>query len=79
MPRRPAPRPDDPPRWVEHAIRFTFGAVVGFFLGAIFVPIVGWQHWPIVLGVAAVVAVVFGLLAVRYGDEFWEHLRSWWW
>lgn len=78
MPRKPAPRPDDPPEWVAGAVRFTFGAVFGLFLGAgafFLMPLNLW-YWPVV--VMLVCALVCGLLAAKFGDGFWESVRSWW-
>lgn len=81
MPRKPAPRPDDPPEWVAAAIRFTFGAVFGLIVGAggfLFIPS---HFWYLTVGVMVVLTIVCGFLAARYGDGFWESLSSWfrWW
>ena len=81
MPRKPAPRPDDPPEWVASAVRFTFGAVFGLLVGAgafFFVP---FHLWSVSVAIMLVLALLFGFLAAKYGDGFWENLGAWfrWW
>lgn len=79
MPRKPAPRPDDPPEWAANAVRFAFGAVFGLFLAAGSYFVLSLSHWYWILAVAAVLAAVCGFLAMKFGDGFWEQVRSWWW
>ncbi len=78
MPRKPATRPDDPSEWVASAVRFTFGAVFGLFLGAGAFFLVPSHLWYLIVAIMLVVAAVCGFLAAKYGDAFWENVRTWW-
>jgi hypothetical protein len=81
MPRKPAPRPDDPPEWAAGAVRFAFGAAFGLFLAAGSFFFVSLSHWYWIAAIAAACALVCGFLAMKYGDGFWESLSGWlrWW
>ncbi len=62
---------------VRFACGFIFGGLTGVYCALhdldFAAPTLGF--W----GIAAGAAVVFGLLAVRYGDDFWKAvLRGWW-
>ncbi len=70
----------EPPDAQEKTIRFGCGFVFGVVL------VVGSSvTWSLVshyyyLAAAVIVGVLFGLLALHYGDTFWERLSHWlWW
>ena len=71
------PPPDD----LEKRIRFGCGFIVGAILGFIGTLLAFPDHLPGSLLVGAGVALLFGVLAVRYGDRFWYGLRHvlWFW
>ena len=79
MPRPPAPRPDDPPEWVAAAVRFSFGAVFGLVLGAGSFFLLPSDLWYVTVAVVVACALVCGFLAAKYGDGFWENVKTWWW
>ena len=52
-----------------------FGAIMGFGLGALLMPS---QHGIFMLPLVA--ALVFGLAAGHWGDDFWDYLKNtYWW
>lgn len=57
-------------------IRFGCGAIFGFLLGFDFVYF-GFSMLSASLIVGIVAAIIFGILALRYGDRFWERLTNW--
>jgi high-affinity Fe2+/Pb2+ permease len=57
-------------------IRFACGAIFGFLLGFNFVYF-GFSMPPARFIVGILAAIIFGILAVRYGDRFWERLTNW--
>ncbi len=61
-------------------VRFGCGAFVGAVLGVIaaikWLDDIGWARFA---AAAAVVMLLFGWLAMRYGDRFWESARHWLW
>ena len=66
--------------WFGFCVRFVCGATLGIFLSIRF----ALYFWPsegyVTLVIASIVAVLgCGLLAARYGDEFWRSIlqRSW--
>lgn len=67
--------PDKSKKRIRFGCGFAFGLIVGFFTTA--------RHiYNSAGGIAAgtfVTAFVFGLLALKYGDSFWEILRKWYW
>jgi len=60
----------------EKNIRFGCGAIFGFLLGFNFVYF-GFSMHPARFVVGILAAIIFGILAVRYGDRFWERLTNW--
>ncbi len=68
-----SPEPDSCEKRLRFGCGFTFGAVVSF-ISALegLAPYTG-TFWAAVLGVA----VITGLLAVRYGDDFWRKVLDW--
>jgi len=68
---------DEPNPLIGLAVRFFFGAVFGALVG------LGWfayahghgmplWFWIVVPG------ILCGILAARFGDDFWQHI-TWWW
>ncbi|HEX8396881.1 MAG TPA: hypothetical protein VF644_05615 [Pyrinomonadaceae bacterium] len=57
-------------------IRFACGAIFGFLLGFDFVYF-GFSTLSASSIVGILAAIIFGILAVRYGDRFWERLTNW--
>lgn len=67
---------NEKPDATEKNIRFGCGAIFGFLLGFDFVYFVfSTLTASFVVGILA--AIIFGILAVRYGDRFWERLTNW--
>ena len=70
-----------PPDAAEKGIRFGCGFVLGAFVVAVtsvtWLLYAGWGF----LAMVVVVGVIFGLLAMRYGDPFFERVMKWlsWW
>lgn len=64
------------PDATEKTVRFGCGAIFGFLLCFNFVYF-GFSTLPasFVIGIPA--AIIFGILAVRRGDRFWERLANW--
>jgi hypothetical protein len=50
------------------------GLVVGLFVGFLSLNLVGGPLFAFAIALAA----LFGVLAVRYGDEFWKWLLRFW-
>jgi hypothetical protein len=71
-------RREPPGGWFGFGVRFFFGALFGFFLALGL-----WARsdatassaWVLPVG-----AIVVGIVAARWGDEFWHALRHllWW-
>jgi hypothetical protein len=68
-----------PADWAEFLVRFLFGALLG--------AAIGFSVWLRVFPFAAfgwialpAGALLFGIIAARFGDAFWHSLRDWlWW
>ncbi len=69
--------PDPSEKRVRFGCGFLFGSVFGFLVVVREVALFTGPFWLCVGGVA----VLFGILAVRYGDDFWRGLPNWmrWW
>jgi hypothetical protein len=65
----------------EKVIRFACGACFGFgFAFSFFWIFDDLQSLFITFTISLAVAFVFGILALRYGDYFWERISDWlWW
>ena len=64
----------------ERGVRFGCGALVGGLFG-FYMAIRETEAGPLAIAIAAGLAIVFGFLAARYGDRFWESVGSvvrWW-
>lgn len=59
-------------------LRFSFGALVGFFVGSIAAVKLADSFGSALL-VGAITGIVFGLLAMRFGNDFWESVWAWMW
>jgi hypothetical protein len=71
--------PRDPLRFIIHGF---FGMIMGSFMGIsvyMYSPIQRYSDsWiPLALHIG-IGAIVIGLIAGVYGDDFWKNLRSWW-
>lgn len=65
----------EPNPWIGFAVRFSFGACFGALVG------LGWFAYsdgtlPIWFWIVSA-AMLCGILAARYGDDFWQNLSSW--
>ena len=69
---------DDPDRF-EKCVRFGFGAFLGFFLGLFGIGKWMFDSWPSALMAGGAFAVIFGLLAMTFGNRFWRSLGFWHW
>jgi len=67
---------DPPPDTFTKVLRFTCGFITGWAMAA-FSLIWFWDLLPAFWVVGAILALTFGVLAVRYGDAFWESLGDW--
>lgn len=64
----------------EAGIRFGCGFIFGLMCGTATLVIGFATQDRAMIAFVVVVAVVCGLLAVRYGDLFWKRLSRWlWW
>ncbi len=74
------PQPDSSEKCIRFGCGMVFGMAAGMIFGAGILPAFGLPFWT----VTACFTILFGWLAMRQGDEFWEKvpdwLRSlWWW
>jgi len=71
----PEPEPDTFEKRLRFGCGFLAGIVLGLSLGVQFS-----FGRSLFLGAVAAAAILCGLLAVRYGDQFWRALiRTFWW
>jgi hypothetical protein len=67
------------PDRLEKKIRFGCGFVFGVFSAALssFAASLynGWYLVALLVGIG----IIFGFLAMRYGDKFWHSVPDWWW
>jgi hypothetical protein len=66
--------PDKTEKVVRFGCGFVFGLVIGFFTAITCVI----ESWSIVVLIAFGAAVLFGWLAKKYGDAFWNSMKNWW-
>lgn len=70
-------RQDHGPDAFEKRLRFgcgfSFGALTAFLFALREIEAYTGTFWAFVIGCA----LIFGLCAVRYGDEFWQALCKW--
>ena len=71
------PKPDSFEKRLRFGCGFVFGASVAVVVALQWLATFTGTFW----AVAAGVAVVFGLLALRYGEGFWQRVSDWfgWW
>jgi hypothetical protein len=71
------PEPDAFEKRVRFGCGFVFGLVAGCLAALKYAAGSGSFFWMIVAGVA----ILLGLIAVRYGDKFWASVADWlgWW
>ena len=67
------PEPDSFEKRLRFGCGFVLGAVVAFFVIARVATVFTDTSWAVIAGVA----VVFGFLAMRYGDAFWRGVSEW--
>lgn len=65
------------PDKTEKVIQFVCGAIFGFFLTFPFAFLMSDSTLFVNFTIACLVALIFGILAVRFGDLFWERLIGW--
>ena len=72
-----SPEPDSFEKRLRFGCGFVFGALVAFLVVLRELAAFSGTFWAIVVAVA----VIFGFLAVRYGDAFWQGVSDWmrWW
>lgn len=63
----------------EIKVRFGCGALLGLFIGIFVAARITYESFGAFAVIWLAVIIVCGLLAVRYGDRFWEDLGKWWW
>lgn len=68
-----------PPDAAEKGIRFGCGAIFGLVVGFFTVVKITRMDPAMTIAILAIVSLSLGLFAMRYGDRFWEAVRSWWW
>jgi hypothetical protein len=72
----------EPPDIQEKGIRFGCGFVVGLLLTASYAISLSVTNGYYSVAVLIVGGVICGLLAMKYGDRFWDGFRGWvsrWW
>ncbi|MCE9635458.1 MAG: hypothetical protein K8T90_07110 [Planctomycetes bacterium] len=74
---RQSPEPDAFEKRLRFGCGFVFGGLLAFAVGLTELAALTSTFWAAVAGAA----VVFGFLAMRYGDAFWESVSGWirWW
>ncbi len=72
-----SPGPDSFEKRLRFGCGFMFGGFIGFLFGLREIAAFTGIFWAFVVGVA----LVFGFVAMRQGDEFWHSLPDWlrWW
>ena len=72
-----SPKPDSFEKGLRFGCGFVFGALVAVVVALQWLATFTGTFW----AVAAGVAVVFGFLALRYGEGFWQRVSDWfgWW
>jgi uncharacterized membrane protein YccC len=72
-----SPKPDAFVKGLRFGCGFVFGALVAFFVALRVLAAFSGTFWAVVAGSA----VVFGFLAMRYGDDLWRSVSDWflWW
>jgi hypothetical protein len=65
--------PDGFEKRLRFGCGFSFGAVGGFFLALRALEAFTGTFWAVVIGLA----LLFGLGAMRYGDDFWHAMSKW--
>jgi len=64
---------------LEKGIRFGCGFFFGLFFVFANLIFFSLHNGYYIAGAFLFSGVVFGLLAMRFGDRFWEHLSKYWW
>ena len=67
------PEPDAFEKRLRFGCGFVFGALVAFLVALRELAAFTATFWAVVAGVA----VIFGFLAMRHGDEFWRGISDW--
>ena len=72
-----SPEPDSSEKRLRFGCGFLFGGFIGFAFALREIAAFSGNFWAFVAGVA----LLFGFLAMRKGDEFWHSLADWlrWW
>ena len=68
-----SPEPDSFEKRLRFGCGFVFGGIVALFIVAREVTAFTGPSWAAVLGIA----IIIGLLAMRYGDAFWRSISHW--
>jgi hypothetical protein len=68
-----SPKPDAFEKGLRFGCGFVFGAGIAFFVGLQALAAFTGPFWAVVAGVA----VVSGLVALRYGDQLWNAISDW--
>jgi hypothetical protein len=68
---------DEPNTLLGFAVRFFFGAVFGALMGLGWFAYSGGDAMPLCLWMM-IPAILCGILAARFGDDFWHNLTNWW-
>ena len=70
-------RPDALEKGIRFGCGFLFGALIGVALAIRGLTEWTGVHWALIAGGA----VVCALLALRFGDRYWDHVAAWlrWW
>ncbi len=68
-------RPDSVDKGVRFGCGFVVGFLVAFLIGLRVVSEFTGSSWAIIVGIA----VLIGILAMAFGDSFWDWLRYWFW
>ena len=71
------PGPDSFEKRLRFGCGFLFGGFIGFIFALREIAAFTGFFWAFVAGIA----LLFGFLAMRQGDEFWHNLPDWlrWW
>ncbi|HWX03479.1 hypothetical protein [Collimonas sp.] len=62
----------------EKIMRFGCGALLGVFIALLIVFKFMLSNFGLIAAIAVVAIFVCGVLALKYGDEFWREVKNWW-
>lgn len=62
----------------EKIMHFGCGALLGVFIALLIVFKFMLSNFGLITAIVVVAIFVCGVLALKYGDEFWREVKDWW-